>query len=82
MLVALQVAKVARTKWLEVGLALGFQMEELDEYEVKEPGLHRRLLRLLVDWKRKETYPTVQALVTACKEAGVGSAVERELRVD
>ena len=83
MFVALQVAEVARSNWLEVGLSLGFQMEKLDEYEEREPrSLHRRLLRLLVDWKKNETHSTVQALVTACNEAGVGGAVERELGVD
>ena len=78
----LQVAKVARSKWEEVGLALGFKMEELEEYEEQEPKkLRRRLFRLLVDWKKKEENPTVEAIVLACTEADVGGEVKRALQV-
>ena len=61
-----QVAKVARDKWQEVGVALKFQMVELDDYEQREPKLERRLLRILRDWKARKDYPTIDALVTAC----------------
>ena len=55
-------------------------MEELDEYEEREPKhLQRRLLRLLVDWKKREENPTVKALVSACTAADVGGDVKREL---
>ena len=55
-------------------------MEELDEYEEREPKqLQRRLLRLLVDWKKREENPTVEALVSACTAADVGGDVKREL---
>ena len=81
-LLILQVAKVARAKWFEVGLALGLEMEELDDYEEKEPrSLYRRLLRLLVDWKKKQEYPAVGDLVSACQEAGIGGAVKGALEV-
>ena len=54
LVVVLQVAKVAREKWLEVGLALGFEMEELDEFKEREQKrFHSRLLRLLVNWNKK-----------------------------
>jgi hypothetical protein len=65
---------------LEIGRALGFQMEELADFEEREPkSLKRRLLRLLDDWKKREEHPTIDALVTACTTAGVGGAVKREL---
>jgi hypothetical protein len=80
LVVVLQIAKIARDKWLEVGLALKFEMVELDDYEERESkSLERRLLRLLHDWKAKVDYPTVNALVTACTTAGIGGAVKREL---
>ena len=76
----LQVTMVATDKWLEVGLALGFKMVDLNGYEEQEPKrLHRRLLHLLVDWKDKVENSTVGGLVSACKEAGVIDAVKREL---
>ena len=80
MVVVLQVAKVARDKWLDVGRALGFKMEELEDYREKEPrSLHHRLLYLLGDWKRKEENPSIETLVRACTEAGIGGDVKREL---
>ena len=79
----LQVAEVARNEWFEVGLSLGFKMEELDEYEEREKTkLKRRLLRLLVDWKKRKVKPTVEALVLACTAAGVGGAVRRAVEGD
>ena len=76
----LQVAEVGRAKWLEIGLALGFSMEELDEYEEREPKrLDRRPLCLLVDWEKRMEDPTVGAVVSACNHAGIGGAVKREL---
>jgi hypothetical protein len=74
------VANVVRDKWFEVGLQLGFRMEELTDYEDREPrSLQRRLLRMLNDWKKKEEHPKVEALVQACTAAGVGGVVRREL---
>ena len=73
----MQVASVSRDKWLEVGLYLEFNMEELNEYEEREPkSLKRRLLRLLVDWQKNKQHPTVGALVAACEKAGVGGKVK------
>ena len=61
-------------------MSLGFKMEELDQYEEREPkNLHRRLFRLLVDWKRRQDHPTVGAIVSACTSAGIGGAVKRAL---
>jgi CRISPR/Cas system CSM-associated protein Csm2 small subunit len=74
------VAKEAREKWLEIGIALHFGMVELAGYEEREPkSLQRRLLRMLKDWMEKEECPTVGALVEACSTAGVGGAVKRVL---
>ena len=79
--VVLQVAMVARTKWLEVGQYLGLKMSDLEEYEEREPkSLHYRLFRLLVDWKRKVENPTVGDVVLACQKAGVGGDVKRALQ--
>ena len=76
----MQVADVARSEWLEVGVALKFEMVQLDEYEEKEPkNLKRRLFRLLADWKKRVENPTVRALVVACTTAGVGGEVKRVL---
>ena len=76
----LQVAEVARSKWRDVGLALGLEMEEMDEYEEREPkNLKWRLSRLLSDWKKKVDNPTVGALVLACTNADVGGEVKRVL---
>ena len=73
----MQVASVSRDKWLEVGVYLGFQMKELNEYEEREPkSLKRRLLRLLVHWQKNEEHPTVGALVAACEKAGIGGKVK------
>ena len=80
MIVMLQVAEVARDKWVEIGLYLGFKVEEIDEYEEREPkSLYRRLLRLLVDWKRIIECPKVGDLVAACIKAGIGGRVKRAL---
>ena len=77
----LQVAKVARDKWRQVGLSLGFKMEEMDEYEERESkSLQWRLFRLLVDWKKKAELPIVGALVSACERADVGGEVKRVLK--
>jgi hypothetical protein len=74
----LQIAKAARGKWLEVGLELDFEMQELNEYKEREPtNSHLRLLRLLVDWKKKKVNPTVNDLLSACAAAGVGSTATR-----
>ena len=55
-------------------------MEELEDYQEKEPrSLRRRLLYLLGDWKKKEENATIEALVRACTEAGIGGDVKREL---
>jgi polyphosphate kinase 2 (PPK2 family) len=79
-LLLLQVADVAREKWIEVGIALQFRMEELTDYKERESKfLQRRLLRMLEDWKKKDEHPTVEALVEACTTAGVGGAVKRVL---
>ena len=77
----LQVAKVAGSKWLEVGVSLGFITEELNQYEEQEPkNLRRRLFCLLVDWKKEQKYPTVfKDIVFACHKAGVGGDVKRAL---
>ena len=56
-------------------------MDELEGYEEKEPkDSHQRLLRLLVDWQRKQENPTVGALVAACEYVGVGGGVKRVLQ--
>ena len=76
----LQVAKVGRDKWQEIGIALGFKMEELTDYEEKKPkSLQRRLFCLLVDWKKSQDHPTAEALISACTRAGVGGEVKRVL---
>jgi hypothetical protein len=73
-----EIAKAARGKWLEVGLELDFEMQELNEYKEREPtNSHLRLLRLLVDWKKKKVNPTVNDLLSACAAAGVGSTATR-----
>ena len=78
MVVVLQVAKMARDKWMEIGRYLGFKMEELTDYEEKEPkSMQKRLLRLLVDWRKKEKDPSVGALISACEKADVGGEAER-----
>ena len=77
----LQVAKIARLKWLEVGRSFGFTVEELDEYKEKEPlFLQHRLLHVLLAWKKK-VHPTVEAFVSACKVAGIGGLLKRGLQV-
>ena len=76
----LQVSKAVGSKWIEVGLSLGFKMEELYEYEERCPkSLHQRLMRLLVDWKKNQENPTVGNLILACKKAGVQGDVKRAL---
>jgi hypothetical protein len=76
----MQVADMAREKWMEVGIALQFRMEELTDYEEREPkSLQLRLFRILEDWKKREERPTVDALVAACTTAGVGGVVKRML---
>ena len=78
----LQVAKIARAKWVEIGLCLGFKLEELDDYEEKEPkSLCHRLLRLLVDWKKREKHPTIREIVAACEKAHIGGEAKRVLNV-
>ena len=58
-------------------------MEELDDYEEREPkNWKRRLLRLLVDWKKKEESSAVGALISACSDADVGGAVKRVIQGD
>ena len=43
-------------------------MKGLDGYEEKEPkSMYQRLLHLLVDWKKKENCPAVEAIVSACE---------------
>ena len=76
----LQVADVARDKWWQVGLSLGFKRVELVEYE-ETKSLHYRLFCLLLDWKRKTELPTVENIVLACQEAGVGGEVKRALQL-
>ena len=78
--VVLQVADVARDKWWQIGLSLGLKMVELVEYE-ETKSLHYRLFCLLVDWKRKSEYPTVENIVLACQKAGVGGEVKRALQL-
>ena len=61
-------------------MSLGFKMEELDQYEEREPkNLHRHLFRLLVDWQRREYHRTVGAIVSACTSAGIGGEVKGAL---
>ena len=80
--VVLQVAKVAGSKWLQIGVHLGFKTHELDEFEEREPkSLHSRFFRLLVAWKNKVELPTVGTLVLACEEAGIGGAARRAIQV-
>ena len=80
MSVVLQVSVAAGSKWLEIGVFLGFKTEELDGYEEREPKcLHHRLFWLLADWKKREVHATVGALLLACQKAGVGGEVKREL---
>ena len=78
--VALQVAQIARDKWLEIGVFLEYSMNELNEYEHRDRSLYRRFLRLLTDWTRREENPTVRTLVSACTKAGVGGEVRRQLQ--
>ena len=78
--VVLQVADVARDKWWQIGLSLGFKRAEMAEYE-ETKSLHYRLFCLLVDWKRKAEYPTVENIVLACEKADVGGEVKRALHV-
>jgi hypothetical protein len=69
---------------MEVGVALGVRMEEMADYEEREPkNLKRRLFRMLVDWKQRtdSANATVDVLVTACETAGVGGAVKRKLGI-
>ena len=77
----LQVARIAKDKWREIGHHLGFKMVDLDEYEERETKrLHCRLFRLLVDWKRKVEDPTVGDILLACQKSGVGGEVKRALQ--
>ena len=70
----------AGSKWLAVGVFLGFKVGELDGYEEREPKyLHRRLFRLLADWEKRQDHATVGALLSACQQAGIGGEVKREL---
>ena len=76
----LQVAKVAKHRWRQVGWSLGLKLADLDEYEEREPeSLEWRLYRLLVDWKEKAGHPTVGALISGCEKADVGGEVKRKL---
>ena len=71
---------MARDKWVEIGRYIGFKMEELNDYEEKEPkSMQKCLLRLLVDWKKKDKHPSVRALISACEKADVGGEAERVL---
>jgi hypothetical protein len=74
------VAEVARSKWREIGLLLGFSNKELQEYEQKRQSCFIRLLQLLECWRQRERHPTVGAIIDACERAGVGGMVERAVR--
>lgn len=75
------VAKIAKANWQEIGLHLGFESADMDEYEAREPrSLHYRLFHLLVDWKRRVDNPTVGDVILACQKAGTGGEVKRALQ--
>jgi hypothetical protein len=74
------VADVARDKWWQIGVPLGLTRAELSEYE-ETKSLHYRLFCLLSDWKKKVEHPTVDKIIVACQEAGVGGEVRQFLQV-
>ena len=76
----LQIALSVGSSWFRIGSYLKMTDQYLKECQLRHPHeYHRRLLDVLVDWKKQEDHPVIGELVDACTEAGVGGEVKRVL---
>jgi hypothetical protein len=73
----LTIAGVSRIQWEEIGIRLGFPWQELSDYKFQyKDDLKQRLRNILFDWREREEYPTLDKVLQACNDAGIGPEVK------
>ena len=73
-----QVAEKLGSHYHKIAIYLGFDGEEITQYEQEYKKLYRILFAILDKWQKRE-HATRKALLDACNKAGVGGTAYRIL---